>query len=307
MNGSESPFVSVIIPVFNDGERLRLCLAALAEQTYERSRFEIIVVDNGSDNLDQVKTLVADHDHATLAVEPIPGSYAARNRGLELAKGEVIAFTDADCIPAADWLERGVARLRQDPNCGQVVGRINLFFADPQRPTAVELYESLTAFPQERLLRDQHGGATANVFTWRRVVDRVGFFDPRLKSNGDLEWGRRVFEAGFQQVYADDAQVGHPARRSMGELYRRTVRLAGGYYDVQLKQAKSLGQRQRVFLQALLQNLVPPVFFVVNAFGDARLKSLDQKLKVSSVMVMVRYISAWETLRLKFGGASSRA
>ncbi|MGG6240601.1 glycosyltransferase [Nodosilinea sp. AN01ver1] len=307
MSESESPLVSVIIPVFNDGERLRLCLAALAKQTYARSRFETIVVDNGSDDLGLIKDLVAVYDNATLAVEPLPGSYVARNRGLELAKGEVIAFTDADCIPAADWLERGVARLRQAPNCGQVVGRINLFFADPQRPTAVELYESLTAFPQERLLREQHGGATANVFTWRQVIDRVGCFDPRLKSNGDLEWGRRVFEAGFQQVYADDVQVGHPARRSLGELYRRTVRLAGGYYDVQLKQAKSLGQRQLVFVQALLQNLVPPVFFVVNVFGDGRLKSLDQKLKVSSVMVMVRYISAWETLRLKFGGASSRA
>ncbi|PSN16651.1 glycosyl transferase family 2 [filamentous cyanobacterium CCT1] len=298
--------MSVVIPVFNDAERLRLCLAALAQQTYARSRFEVIVVDNGSDDFHLVKDLVAGYDNATLAVEPLPGSYAARNRGLGLAKGEAIAFTDADCIPAADWLERGVARLRQDPNCGQVVGRINLFFVDPQRPTAVELYESLTAFPQERLLREQHGGATANVFTWRWVIDRVGPFDLQLKSNGDLEWGRRVFEAGFQQIYADDVQVGHPARRSLEELYRRTVRLAGGHYDVQLKQAKSLGQRQRVFVQALLQNLVPPVFFVVNAFGDARLKNPVQKLKVSSVMVMVRYISFWETLRLKFGGVSSR-
>ncbi len=307
MSGSESPFVSVIIPVFNDGERLRLCLAVLAEQTYGRSHFEIIVVDNGSDDLDLIKALVADCDNATLAVEPIPGSYAARNRGLALVKGEVIAFTDADCIPAVDWLERGVARLRQDPNCGQVVGKVNLFFADPQNPTAAELYESLTAFPQEQLLRKQHGGATANVLTWQRVIDQVGPFDIQLKSNGDLEWGRRVFEAGFQQVYADEVQVRHPARRSLGELYRRTVRLAGGYYDVQLKQAKSMWQRQRVFGQVLLQNLVPPVFFVVNAFGDARLKHLSQKFKVSLVMVLVRYISAWETLRLKFGGASSRS
>ncbi|TVQ08720.1 MAG: glycosyltransferase [Leptolyngbya sp. DLM2.Bin27] len=306
MSGSEVPFVSVIIPVFNDGERLRLCLAALAEQTYVRSRFEIIVVDNGSDDVEQIKTIVAAYNNAALAVEPIPGSYAARNRGLALAKGEVIAFTDADCIPAADWLERGVARLVQLPNCGQVVGKVNLFFADSQRPTAVELYESLTAFPQERLLREQRGGATANVLTWRRVIDQVGPFDSQLKSNGDLEWGRRVFEAGFQQVYADEVQVGHPARQSLRELYQRTVRLAGGYYDVQLKQARTLGQRQRVFVQALLRNLVPPVFFVVNAFGDTRLKNLDHKFKVSSVMVIVRYISAWETLRLKFGGASSR-
>ncbi|WP_035987798.1 glycosyltransferase [Leptolyngbya sp. KIOST-1] len=306
MHRSDAPFVSVIIPVFNDGERLQQCLAALAQQTYPRSRFEIIVVDNGSDDLAGLKTLVTAYDNATLVVETRPGSYAARNRGLAVAKGEVIAFTDADCVPAVDWLERGVARLSQDPNCGLVVGRINLFFADPQHPTAVELFESLTAFPQEQLLRDHHGGATANAITWRRVIDQVGPFDMQLKSNGDLEWGQRVFEAGFQQVYADEVQVDHPARRLLRELYQRTVRLAGGYYEVQLKQAKSLGQRQRMFVQALLKNLVPPVFFVVNAFGDGRLKNLNQKLKVSLVMVMVRYISAWEVVRLKLGRTSSR-
>lgn len=306
MSGSEVPFVSVIIPVFNDGDRLRLCLAALAEQTYSRSRFDIIVVDNGSNDLELIKALVTNHDNVTLAVEPMPGSYAARNRGLALAKGEVIAFTDADCIPAADWLERGVARLRQEPNCGQVVGRINLFFADPQHPTAVELYESLTAFPQERLLREQHGGATANVLTWRRVIDRVGPFDLRLKSNGDLEWGRRVFEAGFQQVYADEVQVGHPARRSLGELHKRTVRLAGGVFDRFIKPNDSFIQRQKMFARLLLDDLTPPVNFFITTFRNPDLKHWPHKLKAALVIVFVRYVSAGEKIRLKLGGVSNR-
>ncbi len=302
----ECPFVSVIIPVFNDAERLTLCLAALTQQNYERSHYEIIVVDNGSDKPEAVKAVMEQSENARFASEPTPGSYAARNKGLSIARGEVIAFTDADCIPDRDWLPQGVYHLMRVPNCGQVVGKIEVVFANPHRPTMVELYDRMTAFPQERLLNQLHGGATANVFTWRHVIEKVGSFNAQLKSHGDLEWGGRVHAQGYAQVYAASAWVEHPARSSLQELYVRTQRLAGGSYDLQLEQAQSVWERQVVFLRTLLQHLVPPVFFVLNAFSNADLSGIGQKLKVSLVMVMVRYVSAWETLRLKLGGVSSR-
>lgn len=301
-----SPLVSVIIPVYNDAERLALCLAALAEQTYPRSHTEIIVIDNGSDHPESIATLVHPYDNVTLIVEPTPGSYAARNRGLTLARGEIIAFTDADCIPAADWLEQGVVALKSIVNCGQVVGKVRLFFTDPQRPTAVELYESLTAFHQERLLRDFHGGATANVFTWRKVIDQVGPFNTRLKSNGDMEWGERVFQAGYNQLYAAEAQVSHPTRRSFKELYKRTVRLAGGVFDRLIKPDDSFIQRQKMFARLLLDDLTPPVNFAISTFRNPELKYWHHKLKASLVMVYVRHVSAGEKIRLKLGGPSNR-
>jgi glycosyltransferase involved in cell wall biosynthesis len=300
------PFVSVIIPVFNDLERLQHCLAALAQQTYRRSHYEIIVVDNGSDHPEQVQTAAAPYHNVKVVEEPTPGSYAARNQGITLAAGTIIAFTDADCLPAPDWLAQGVHCLRATPNCGQVVGRVQLFFANPQAPNPIELYESVTAFPQEQLLQQFHGGATANLFTWRQVIDQVGVFNPQLKSYGDLEWGQRVHTQGYHQVYADQVVVAHPGRRSWQELSTRTRRLAGGYYDFQLQRAHSWIQRQWVFLRTLLQNLVPPVFFMINTLLDARLTGLGPKLQVSWIMVLVRYVSAWETLRLKLGGLSVR-
>lgn len=306
MADSSSPLVSVIIPVYNDAERLALCLAALARQTYPRSCTEIIVIDNGSDDLESVAAVVQPYDNVTLTVEPTPGSYAARNRGLRLVQGEIIAFTDADCIPASDWLERGIAALKSTPNCGQVVGKVSLFFADPQHPTAVELYESLTAFPQERLLRDFHGGATANVFTWRRVMDRVGLFNTRLKSNGDLEWGERVFQAGYDQVYAAEVQVSHPTRRSFKDLYKRTVRLAGGVFERLIKPDDSFVQRQKMFARLVVDDLTPPVNFIISTFRNPHLKCWQHKLKASLVMIYVRYVSAGEKVRLKLGGASNR-
>ncbi|MGF1495587.1 MAG: glycosyltransferase [Elainellaceae cyanobacterium] len=306
METSRPPFVSVIIPVFNDEERLKLCLAALAQQTYGRSHYEIIVVDNDSDHPELLKAVTEPFENVRLAYESTPGSYAARNRGLSLAKGEAIAFTDADCIPAPDWLEKGVYYLQHTPNCGQVIGKVELFFADPQAPTPVELYESVTAFSQEKLLQRFHGGATANVFTWRHVVDKVGGFDTQFRSGGDMEWGHRIYTKGYQQIYVEEVLVQHPARSSFQELYTRTRRITGGHYDIQLNQAQAVWQRQVIILRILLQNLVPPVFFTINTFFDNRLKGLDQKLKVSSLMFVVRYISALEILRLKLGGKSIR-
>ncbi|WOD41415.1 glycosyltransferase [Nodosilinea sp. E11] len=298
--------VSVVIPVFNDGDRLKDCLAALARQTYPVTRYEIVVVDNGSDQVDGVKAAIAPYRNATLAFEATPGSYAARNRGLAVAVGDVIAFTDADCIPADDWLQRGVEQLQHMPQPGQVVGRVEVFFANPAYLTPVDLYESITAFPQELLLQQFHGGATANMLTWRCVFDRVGLFNAQLKSHGDLEWGQRVYSQGYPQCYAEAAVVLHPTRSSFRELIKRTQRLTGGRYALHLRQAETLGQRQVVFLKALGQNLIPPVAFAVNALFDRRLQGLGQKLKVTLVMVLVRYVSAVEIVRLKLGGTACR-
>lgn len=302
---STLPFVSVIIPVFNDAERLKICLQALEQQTYPQQFYEVIVVDNASDSEQNISGVVAEFARSIAAYESVPGSYAARNKGIALAKGDVIAFTDADCIPAADWLEAGVACL-QENRCGLVAGKISIFFEDDRQITPVELYESITAFPQQKLLELRHFGATANLFTFRQVIAAVGGFDADLKSGGDIEWGQRVFNRGYKQVYSDAAVVRHPARRSFKQLYRRTIRLVGGAHDLQRQQTSSFLKQNLEFAKDLAFDLVPPLMFVVNVFLDARLPNLQQKLSVSLVMFCVRYISAWERLRLKAGAASAR-
>ncbi|MGF1478324.1 MAG: glycosyltransferase [Cyanophyceae cyanobacterium] len=306
MNIFSDPFVSVVIPVFNDAERLKICLKALKAQTYPKTLYEVIVVDNASDEGQDIQGVVAQFDSAIAAFESTPGSYAARNRGLALAKGEVIAFTDADCVPAADWLEKGVKALLRTPNCGLVAGKIELFFKDPSRLTSIELFEKITAFAQKQLLEQYKGGATANIFTFRKVIEQVGNFDTSFKSGGDLEWGKRVFEHGYQQIYAEDVQVAHPARYSWGQIYRRTMRITAGLYSWQCRKAKSQFEQNTIFIICLAQNLIPPLNFMVSTFRDSRLKGLKPKLKVSLVMLFVRYITALEVIRLKLGGIPVR-
>ena len=108
-------FVSVIIPVYNDSARVKICLEALEKQTYPQNLYEVIVVDNASDEYPAIKDVVCQFSQAIAAYESRPGSYAARNKGISLAKGDIIAFTDADCIPAKNWIEKGVANLLSVP------------------------------------------------------------------------------------------------------------------------------------------------------------------------------------------------
>ncbi|MFO7166538.1 MAG: glycosyltransferase [Chloroflexota bacterium] len=289
------PFVSVIIPVFNDTERLLRCLQALERQTYPRARYEVVVVDNGSD--DDVRAALRQHELVVFCCEPRPGSYAARNAGLAIARGEVLAFTDSDCLPQPDWIERGVARLSGLPAPGLVAGRITLFFQHPDRPTAVELFESLTGFPQQKYVEKYHYGATANVFTWRAVVERVGPFDATLTSGGDREWGQRVYAAGLPLLYADDVEVLHPARRTFGELARKVVRVTNGMEQLRAQQPGSF----RSFAKAVIKDLLPPLAKIRGIWLDRRLKGVGQRFQVTGVLLGLRYTQAWARVRARAG------
>lgn len=306
MDKSSNPFVSVIIPVFNDADRLKLCLESLENQSYPEHFYEVIVVDNASDKTQKISTVVMPYLHAIYAYESQPGSYAARNKGISLAKGEIIAFTDADCIPSADWLEKGVSHLLKNPNCGLVAGKIEIFFQNPEQLNTVEIYESIMALPQQEFFEKHQYGATANVLTRKTVIEDVGTFDQALKSSGDLEWGKRVYTHGYQQIYAEDVCIAHPAKRSFRQLYKRTIRHAGGIYDLYNNKNNSFFNRNLWFLRYLSFNLMPPLMFAVQTFNNLQLKTISHKIQVVLMLVFVRYVTAWELARLKLGGISAR-
>ncbi len=294
--------VSVIIPVYNDDRRLRVCLDCLQAQPY--SPFEVIVVDNGSDDLAAVTAAVEACPAARLVCESMPGSYAARNRGILEAKGEVLAFTDADCVPSVGWIAAGVAALRSQPNCGLAAGAIDVVMANPQHP--VELFESVVALTQQKFVMQDHYGATANMFTWAAVFERVGWFDASLKSSGDVEWGQRVFAARYAQVYAEQARVQHPARSSFAQLARQASRHAGGFYDLRCRQAGSVWASNLAFFKLLGFHLMPPVRFALKVSEHPDLKGLWEKMKVVMTLAFVRWVTVKTLIGLRLGSVSER-
>lgn len=224
-----TPYISVIIPVYNDSERLRLCLNALKEQSIGKENFEVIIVDNNS--TEDIQEVISDFDQVYFKylLEKKIGSYAARNGGIEAAVGEILAFTDSDCIPDKDWLLNGTKYLAQNHNVGIVAGSVKLFYKS-KNLNAVEVYEKYTAFRQEENARS--GSCVgANWFSYKEVIDRFGRFDASLKSNGDTVLSTNISKAGLKVVYADNAVVLHPSRYTYKEIGNKFRRLFGGNYD----------------------------------------------------------------------------
>lgn len=285
--------VSVIIPVYNDPERLRICLAALERQTYPSGLYEIIVVDNGSD--EPVVPIAAQFPHARVVHESRPGSYAARNRGIVCACGSVLAFTDADCIPAGDWLGRGVESLLGMPSAGVVGGKIEVLPRDPAKPTIAEVYDMIMSLRQEVFVTKARFAATANLVTLRTLFDDVGFFPEDMMSTGDREWGRRASDHGYQMFYAEHVCVYHPARDSMKQLVSKTRRLTGGLYDGSRMETRTL-RGSAVFL---VKQVLSPIWST--QYAIPRAEGIKHKLGVVLMIFLLQYVQYMELIRLSVG------
>lgn len=293
--------VSVIIPVYNDNQSLKICLQALAQQTYPKESYEIIVVDNNSQ--EHVSDVTCAFEQVRLVHESQPGSYIARNQGLSVATGDIIAFTDADCIPTPQWLEQGVATLTSEPNVGLVAGHIDLVPEDAKNPNPFELYEMLEmGFPQDKFIENGQFGVTANLFTFSHVIQTVGGFDSSLKSGGDKQWGQRVFRAGYKQLYSKGACIKHPTRNTWKDLRKRGTRIIGGRYDM----IKATKTSQLALLLDFLDFLKPPFRFFIRTWSDRRLNGVRQKWQLSMVMLRLRLAAIQERSRLQFGGGISQ-
>jgi glycosyltransferase involved in cell wall biosynthesis len=291
--GADEVQVSVVIPVFNDIDALLSCVDALATQKLPQDRFEVIVVDNGPESgaearLVRVSNILSAIRNASALHEPRPGSYAARNLGLSIAKGRVLAFTDSDCAPAPDWLMAGLAFLEENQDAAAAAGPIRLFAKDPAVRTGAELYELRHGFQVQRYIATASFGATANLFARRTAFDLNGPFDASLRSGGDKEWGMRLKRNGGVLKYAPDAIVHHPARRSIDELRIKAKRVVGG--DVVLRRRQ--GWSRLNWIRYSLQPLRPPLRTIWRARRDPIIRSRSELVRYGTAFILTRWTTA---------------
>ena len=295
------PDVSVVIPVFND-DRLALCLDALARQTVGIERFEVIVVDNGSET--PPRELVERFPFARYAEEATPGSFAARNHALRLVRGRVLAFTDSDCLPAEGWIEAALRRFDADESVGVIGGRIDVFPRIAGKPTSAELVDMAYGFDQERTIRENGYAVTGNLIARREAFDKVGDFNQKLLSGADGEWCARAGQAGMPTVYGDDVVVAHPARASVGELIVKQRRTVAG----RIARLADRTPRTRSFWITAAKRVVPDIKRILH--GRRRLRERGygglKWVRMGAVVLVMQYAGLLEYFRLKLGGGAER-
>lgn len=222
------PTVTVIIPVFNDMAGARACLNALAQQSYAADHFDVVLVDNGS----RPALTLPDELPFRGRIErcTTPGSYAARNAGALVATGDVLAFTDADCLPDQNWLERGVRALLAGEGACVVGG--DVLVTQPAIRTGTALYQYASGFQQQENIEHKGFTATANLFCLARQFDTVGPFDERLLSGADRDWSWRAAKRGLRVVFEGSARVNTSPRSTLPSAIRQARRVTAGRRDL---------------------------------------------------------------------------
>ncbi|MDZ3833699.1 MAG: glycosyltransferase [Sphingopyxis sp.] len=221
-----TPQVTVIVPHYQDPDNLANCLAHLARQTYPAALFEIVVADNGSaiarDRLDQVVD-----GRATVVIETRKGAGLARNAAAAVAKGEVLAFIDSDCLATPDWLRWGVMALH---GAGFVGGDVTI--ADPQgrEHSGAEAFEKVFAFNMRSYAHDKNFAGSGNLFVRRADFEKVGGF--KVGISEDMEWSHRAAAHGLALAFEERALVTHPPRRNWAELTRKWKRVSEELYAI---------------------------------------------------------------------------
>lgn len=210
--------ISVIIPFHNAQKTLPLCLKAVSSQT--KAPEEVILVDNNSQDtsLEIAKEFAGEvGNNWILLSEAKRGSYLARNIGAQQCSGEMLVFTDSDCVPDKNWL-RDLTLAFDDPRIAAVAGNIRGYKAGNSIQTFHNLF-TLRGLQNEKIFSEfsltSGGFPTANLAIRKSVFDCLNGFDTSLKSGGDYDLCARIYKEGFSIKYVREALVYHIHRNDI--------------------------------------------------------------------------------------------
>jgi glycosyltransferase involved in cell wall biosynthesis len=290
-----APLISVIIPHLNQHDRLRRCLTSLQDQTFNMADVEIIVVDNGSKIL---PTEICDAFMGVrLAQEMIPGPGPARNKGVSLSRGQILAFIDADCIADPGWLEAIATELKTAESPGIIGGDVRIALSDPANPTALEAYERIFAYRQKEYIERHRFSGTGNLAMRRSIYDSVGPFAD-IEVAEDRVWGQQATKLGYLIRYVPGMVVFHPARKSFDELSAKWDRHISHDFT---ERAQKPALRLRWVLRALAV-AASPAFEVRRILTSARVSTGRECRHAALVLIRIRLYRAARMLKLLLKG-----
>jgi glycosyltransferase involved in cell wall biosynthesis len=291
------PLVSIIIPHLNQPEELRRCLSSLREQASATDRVEIIVVDNGSNTLPT--DICASFQAVRLEQEAVPGPGPARNRGVTVSRGAILAFIDADCIADRHWLV-AIAAALEHGDAEIIGGDVRIAFADPAKPTLLEAYESIFAYRQQEYIERYGFSGTGNLAMRRSAYDDVGPF-AGIELAEDRDWGQRATKLGYQIRYVPDMVVFHPARSTFDNLVAKWDRhISHDFAEL----SPGVSARLRWGLRALAVG-ASPLFEMRRIIRSRRVLTWRERRLATLGAIQIRIHRAKRMLELLFRGKKS--
>ena len=193
---------------------------------YPSSKIEIIIVDNNSK--DATFRIIQEFPVTSVIESRIQSSYASRNTGIRKSKGNIIAFTDSDCVADKDWIINAVDCFR-DENIGCVAGEIEGYSPS----NYIEEYLIKTGCLTQGSIRFLPYAQTANAIYRKGVFDEIGMFEENWISGGDADMGwRMLLHSNFQLAHCKEALIYHIHRSTLKGFFRQ--RMTWGYGEVSM-------------------------------------------------------------------------
>ncbi len=255
---TDSPKISVVIPIRNEERFIAQTLRFLQKQDYPREKLEIIVVDGDSDDrtVDVVREIAAEDDRIKLLGNSKRLSSAARNIGAKNATGEVITYIDGHTYIDNDQLLKNIASFIEEKDVS-ILSRPQ-FLDTPdnttfQKAVSIARKSSIGHGLDSTIYNDGefYLDPTSSGATYRReVFDRVGYFDERFDACEDLEFNYRVAKAGYRAFTSLKLAVYYYPRAALKALFYQMKRYGIGRMRMARKHAESLS----------LGTLVPTLF-----------------------------------------------
>lgn len=294
--------ISVVIPCYNAEKAVLRALEALDRQTVKG--FEVILVDDGSkDRTVETARMFKPRNFKLIVIpEKHAGPAAQRNRGAEKAKGDILLFTDSDCVPDKNWIEE-MAKPFSDKNIVGVSGTYRTLNND-RLVARFEGYE--IAKRHEKLARQERIDFIGSFSAGYRksIFKKFGGFSTDFKKADaeDPELSFNIANAGYKMVFNPKAIVAHPHVASLGKFWKQ--KFSRGFWRVLLyrKHPEKMGgdsytgsdvQLSLIFLAGFL--LSTAMFFLSRIFGDI-LFNLDFYAEAAIASYVLFYLTNFQTV-----------
>ncbi len=211
-----NPIISVVVCIFNGHKTLKLALESLIKQKYPNSNYEIVLVDDGSDDCSKeiCENFIFENQKNELKITYVyqenSGLSSARNTGIDIAKGKIVAFIDQDAVADKNWIFN-IEKAFSDEIIGGVGGRLKLLNDHSKVAKFINIVRFHQMFGPSEYMNDVIG---TNMAYNRSVFYKIGGFYDIMKYRGD-ETNYIVKLKQFYKIsYATSAIVYHPREES---------------------------------------------------------------------------------------------
>lgn len=222
----ETPFVSLVIPVYADPGGLEITLESAVNQQYNSYEVIVSLTPSSGETLTVAEEYASKHPGLVQIVEVNErGRARARNAGIDKASGDIIAFIDADIQMKPHWLESATSDMK---TMEADYLACNVCSSSTMDDVGfVEKYDQALSIPVRHYVENYHFAPTAALLLTRELIEDVGVFDPELTSGEDREFGNRVHEEGYN-LDVSDSEVYHPPRKRVSEQIQKAIRIGIG-------------------------------------------------------------------------------